>query len=168
MKNHNYKKSAAIAMILAISFSIFFALTSQSAHANESLHNVDVHIQKADLFYLQGKYSEAINEATKAITLNSNDPRGYNYIIAIHIANADYRKALDVSRIYLSVVEASDSLDLNAIIRHAALLEKSIGYQETIQFLHKYRKIFPRTVERDIEGLKKANKEGIIYYKIFP
>lgn len=154
--------------IITVVLFIAFSIIPQSAGSDSFRYNVDAYIEKADAFYLEGKYREALNEANKAIALRPEDPRGYNYIIAIHIAEGDYRIALEASKRYLAVVDALDSLDANSLTRHASLLENVMGYKETMLFLQKYQRIFPRTVEKDIEGLKKANAQGRNYYNLSP
>lgn len=127
----------------------------------------DPYIERAIEYSFEGRYGEGILEAKKAIEIDPSDPRGYNCLVGNYAGQRKYSEAITASKKQLEILEAKGLFDVNIVSRHAALLEVSISHDRAIEFLESYREKFPRTIDIDVEGLRKAKREGTLYYPYF-
>ena len=129
--------------------------------------SIDLYVEQASKYFLEGRYKEGISVAEKAIELNPNDPRGYNFLVANYAGQGNYCEAIKASGKQLEIIENNGIYDVNIVTRHAALLEVGVNHDKAIEFLKAYRERFPKTVNISIEGLKKAKVKRALYYQYF-
>lgn len=163
MRHRHSQIAMSLAAVLITGVVLVFHSQSQS---NGDLSN-DMYIERASAYFLDGRFEEGILEARKAIELDPNDPRGYNFLVANYAGLGNYPEAIKASEKLINMLEADRTLDVNTVIRHAALLEVSSSHDEAIKFLENYREKFPKTVDIHVEGLKEAKEKRSLYYPYF-
>lgn len=161
-----HRRSQIAISLAAILITVMVLVFHSQSQSDGDLSN-DMYIERASAYFLDGRFEEGILEAKKAIELDPNDPRGYNFLVANYAGLGNYSEAIKTSEKLINMLEAERTFDVNTVMRHAALLEVGSSHDEAIKFLENYREKFPKTVGIHVEGLKKAKEKRTLYYPYF-
>lgn len=160
-------RRSQIIVSLAATLIIVIVLVFHSRNQSDGTVSNDMYIERASAYFLDGRFEEGILEAKKAIKLDPDDPRGYNFLVANYAGQGNYSEAINTSEKLIEMLETKGTFDVNTVTRHAALLEVGFSHDEAIKFLENYREKFPKTVNIHVEGLKEAKKKRNLYFPYY-